>query len=233
METKSRSRVNIAFAVVVAGVVLVAVAAVALYRSAAPANSTTTQPCSTPVPHDPLLSQPTGSGIYNGHLVPDGSYRWLIFTVKPGDIATFCISVPLRQGSLNSSELQADALIVNATSTPPYGTEYSYSQAKNINTTFDPASLNLTSFRYSAGSLEVTYTMVADSKATGFYSLDYPGVCGLVALAVTDAPSTVSVADFPGFFMPSTCPLFAPFAGWSQMTGFSGMTATWVTGPPV
>jgi hypothetical protein len=161
----------------------------------------------------------------------NGSYRWLIFTMKPGNMATFCVTIPLRQGSLNTSALDADALVVNATFTPPSGYEYSYSLAKGVNVTFDPASLNLTSIRYAAGSLDVTYTVTA--SATGFYSLNYPGVCGLIPLAVTDDPESVSTTEFPGFFIPSSCPLYPPFSGWSQMTGFSGMTAAWFTGPPV
>jgi hypothetical protein len=73
--------------------------------------------------------------------------------------------------------------------------------------------------------------MTASANATGFYSLDYPGLCGFTALAVTDNPRSVSAADFQGFFEPLSCPL-SPFAG-SRMTDFSGMTAVWVTGPPV
>jgi len=192
--------------------------------------SSTSQPCGSPIPKDPLASPANESGIYNGHELANGTYRWLAFATPPGGTATFCIDMSLRQANVSASELGAEALSVNATLLPGSCCEYSYSRAHGINITFDPSSLNLTSFRYSAGSLSVLYSMSASRNATGFYSLSYPGVCGLISLAVTNEPQKVSAADFPGFFVPSTCPISPPFDGWSQMTGFTGMTASWVTG---
>jgi hypothetical protein len=193
-------------------------------------SASSPQPCSSPIPKDPLASPAYEGGMYNGHQLANGTYRWLAFTMPPGGMATFCIEMSLRQANVSASELGADALSVNATLLPGSCCEYSYSRAHDINVMFDPSSLDLTSFRQSAGSLSVLYSMSAGRNATGFYDLRYPGVCGLIPLAVTEEPQRVSAANFPGFFVPSTCPVSPPFDGWSQMTGFSGMTASWVTG---
>jgi hypothetical protein len=197
-------------------------------------TSTSSQPCSSPIPSDPVATPAdvSGGGIYNEHVLANGTYRWLIFTMKPGGVATFCIDVPLRQGNVTAGELGAEAQVMNVTSPGSGCCAFSHSEAQNINVTFDPAALNLTSFPRSAGSLSILYTMTTDRNATGFYSLSYPGACGLIPLAVTDEPQRVSASDFFGFFVPSTCPLFPPFDGWSRMTGFSGMTAAWVNGIP-
>jgi hypothetical protein len=171
---------------------------------------------------DPLPSLANESGINNSHDLANGSMRSLAFIMQAGSTATLCVTYSSRS-YVPASNLTADALIVNATSLQG-GYEYSYSKALGITFT-------LTSVDSSSSVGNLVYTIDAANNAGGFYDLSYPGVCGLIPFAVvTGPPQVISSSNFPGFFLASTCPLFPPFSAWSQMTGFSGMSAVWLTG---
>jgi hypothetical protein len=160
------------------------------------------------------------------HSLANGSARSLAFIMQAGATATLCVTYSAG-GNVSADDLAADALIVNSTAFPgpyQYGYQYSYSKAPNI-------TLNLTSLSLTSTGGNVVYTVTTTKSAGGFYSLDYPGQCGLIPFAVASGTSQhISSSDFPGFFLASTCPLFSPFNAWSRMTGFSGMTAEWLTG---
>ena len=195
-------------------------------------ESSSPVPCNSPIPEDTMPSLANESGVNNSHMLANGSMRSLAFIMRPRSTATLCITIPLRQGNVTVKDLEASALVVNATRDTQgggLGYSYSYSKASDITFASDAGSKDLTSFESAPGSISILYT-ITSNDATGYYSFGYPGECGLIPFAVASDPRTVTSADFPGFFLSSTCPLFPPFSGWSQMTGFNGMTTVWLTG---
>jgi hypothetical protein len=108
--------------------------------------------------------------------------------------------------------------------------EYSYAVAHNVNFTFDPALLNLTRLSSTPGSITVAYSVTSSPLVMGYYKISYPFNCPpLIPFAVANGgPSSVSPLDFRGFFEPSSC-LTSNRIISSVITGFSGMSAEWMT----
>jgi hypothetical protein len=190
------------------------------------ANATSSQPCNSSIPQDPLQNLAGESESNLSHALDNGSVRSIAFVLRAGAAAMLCITYAV-QGNYSPNDFKVQAWAVNSTKLVG-GYEYSYTAAPSINFTFDPASVNSTDT--SPHNLTVVYNVTSSPDFTGFYTITYPNDCPpFLPLAVTtDSPGSISSADFPGFFIPSSCRLDSPF-GSVMITGFSGMSAIWLT----
>ena len=210
----------------IAALVIVAVVGVVVLHPTSSGNAATTisssaAPCSSRIPVDPVPNLANESLFSTMHNLANGSIRSLVFIMQPGTTATLCISYEANE-TLSANGLLADAVSVNASSLAD-GAQHSYSVAPNV--TFKLVSDETTSAGGSA-----TYSITTESGVYGYYSLSYPGQCQLTPFAVVIAGSPLTPAEFPGFFNTPNCFLVKPFTGYTNITGFSGMTAVWLTG---
>ncbi|MDA4123598.1 MAG: hypothetical protein OK456_10505 [Thaumarchaeota archaeon] len=210
----------------IAVLVIVAVVGVVVFHPASSGTGTVTSlssgtPCSSPTPVDPVPSLANESVINTMHNLANGSIRSLAFIMQPGATATLCIHYDANQ-TFTAQGLNADAVTVNASS-PANGSKPSVSVAPGV-------SFKLDSFSTGSSGGNVMYTITTADASEGFYSLSYPGQCELVPFAVAIGNSPLSSFEFPGFFTAPNCPLQAPFTGYTNITGFSGMTTVWLTG---
>lgn len=155
------------------------------------------------------------------HDLPNGSVRSLVFVMQPGTTATLCISYEANE-TLSANGLLADAVNVNASSLAN-GAQHSYTVAPNV-------TFKLDSYQTTSAGGSAIYTITTENGVYGYYSMSYPGQCPLTPFAVVIAGSPLTPAEFPGFFQVPNCFSVKPFTGYTNITGFSGMTAVWLTG---
>lgn len=151
----------------------------------------------------------------------NGSVRSLVFVMQPGATATLCISYEANE-TLTADGLLADAVNVNASSLAG-GAQHSYSVAPKV--TFKLLSDQTTSTRGTA-----TYTITTEKGRLLILLFELPRAVPADPFAVAIAGSPLTPAEFPGFFCVPNCFLVEPFRGYTNITGFSGMTAVWLTG---
>lgn len=152
-----------------------------------------------------------------------------MFVIRPGTSGTLCINFTGTSGrsqNYSANDFAVQAQIVDATKNPG-GYTYSYKTAPNISFTLDSVPQIPVD-----GPFNVTavYQVDAAPGITGYYTISYPNNCPpFTPLAVVSSSGSITLADFPGFFMPSTCLDIAPFDRVS-ITGFGGgMSAILVT----
>ena len=148
--------------------------------------------------------------------------------MQPGTKATLCITYDLGNGSsLSASNFTVHAFVVHANLASG---EYSYTAARNVNITLDASSVNMTELRTMGGSITIDYSVVSLPNISGFYTMSYPFDCPpwIPFAIVSGGPESVSASDFPGFFAPSSC-ITSNIIGSSEISGFSNMSAEWIT----